>query len=217
MRKTNRFDLVSRDPAKASFMGALPADFGSDRPRQRGADFGGIDFGYEFGDDHPQSAAIMPSRQEALQGWHAHQQMKQKTDQRARLLEPNRGSAVRVERYGFSVSTDLTLGTASSINVNNNPNTNIRPSRVSCNVPCPGMVTLSNISVGNVNVLVGGDFDAYDFNPNGVDQELDLPTLTPANRATVTGSYGGLIPSGYVAAATFKFITSFKGWASMAP
>lgn len=215
MRKTNRFDLLSRDPARAAFMGAMPADFGGERPRKRGADFGGIDFGYEFGDE-PAPAAL-PSRSEAMQAWHSHTKMAKITESRARLLEPNRGSAVRVERYGFSVSKDLTLGTATDINVNNNPNTNIRPQRVSCNAPIPGFVTLSNISVGNVNILVGGDFDAYDFNANGVDQELDLPTLTPANRATVTGSYTGVTPSGYVAAAAFKFITSFKGPASMAP
>ena len=213
MKRPNAHALAFRDPARAAMMGALPADFGGERSSDFGVDFGDDAWGIDFGADAP--AAMMPTKSEALQAWKAHTMQKSHTERRARMLEPNKGSALKVERYGFSVTAPLVLGTAGSFNVNNNPNTNIRPQRVTCNAPVPGFATLSNISVANVNVLVGGDFDAFDFSAQAVDSELDLPTLTPANRATVTGDYSGLVPPGYLGGAAYKFITSFKGPASM--
>ena len=53
------------------------------------------------------------------------------------------------------------------------------------------------LQIANVNVFVGGAEDAFIYNANGQGVLLDLPTLDPANRATTSGSYTGLIPPGY--------------------
>lgn len=205
--------IALRDPALAAIMGGLPDDFGHEGGDDFGVDFGQDTWGYEFGEDAPVSA--MPTKSEALTAWKAHTEQKMMTARRARILEPNKGSAVKIERYGFSVNQALVLGTASVISASNNPDTNIRPQRVTTNAPSPMFATLSQLSVANVNVLVGGIFDAFDFNANGVQQELDLPTLTPANRATIAGSYTGLVPPGFVGGTSVTFALSLKGPASV--
>jgi hypothetical protein len=207
--------IALRDPALAAIMGGLPDDFGAEHGGDDfGIDFGGDDWGYEFGADAP-SVAMMPTKTEALSAWKAHTQQRAMTAQRARILEPNKGSAVKIERYGFAINAALVLGVASAINASNNPDTNIRPQRVTTNAPSPMFCTLSQLSVANVNVLVGGVFDAFDFNANGQDQQLDLPTLTPANRATIAGAYTGLVPPGFVGGTAVTFSLSLKGPASV--
>jgi hypothetical protein len=67
------------------------------------------------------------------------------------------------------------------------------------------------IKVANVSVTVGGTQDAFDYSAIGVEQSLDMPTLSPANRATVLGNYTGFVPPGYVALAAYTFCASFKG------
>lgn len=209
MRPTAK-QLALRDPAMAAFVGALSGS---------GADFGGefgdeldTDYGFEFGAD---AAIPAPTPTQAMQAWKQQNMQAMRTQQRVQKLEPNRGSAVKVERYTFNVNQTLTLGTSATISASGNPDVNIRPQRVSANVPCPGFASLSNIKVANVSVLVGGEADAYIYNPNGVGQSLDLPTLSPANRASVSGDYSGLVPPGYVGGASFKFAVSFTGWASI--
>jgi hypothetical protein len=44
---------------------------------------------------------------------------------------------------------------------------------------------------------------------------LDMPTLSPANRATVLGFYTGFIPPGFVLGAAYTFVASFKGPATI--
>lgn len=208
MRNPNAKTLALRDPAMAAFVGAISgSDFGSEW-----GDELEVDYGYEFGAD---AAIPAPTPQQAMQAWQAQAMQKARTMRQVSKLEPNKGSAVKVERYMFSIVASLTLGTSSTFSVSNNPDTNIRPQRVTCNAPAPGFATLSNIKLANVSVLVGGSADAWSFNANAVGQTLDLPTLTPANRATVEGSYSGFVPPGYVNGNTYSFITSFSGWASI--
>jgi hypothetical protein len=207
--------IALRDPALAAIMGGLPDDFGHESGDDFGIDFGQDDWGYEFGADAGAAMTAMPTKTEALQAWKSHTQQRMMTARRASILEPNKGSAVKIERYGFAVNSTLVLGVASAITASNNPDTNIRPQRVTTNAPVPMFATLSQLSVANVNVLVGGIFDAFDFNANGVEQHLDLPTLTPANRATVSGNYLGTVPPGMVGGTSVTFAVSFKGPASV--
>jgi hypothetical protein len=207
----NSKNLAMRDAALAALLGAGPADFG--------VDFGDDDYGdigVDFGADAVQ-ATPAPSTAQLHQMWQKMARSKARASQRELLLEPNKDSHVKIERYSFSVSTTVTLSTAAALTgLSGSPATNIRPQRVSMNAPAPGFATIDDIKVANVSVLVGGEEDAYGFNANGVGQQLDMPTLTPANKLSVSGSYSGLLPSGgYVTATPFKFIASFRGPASI--
>lgn len=159
--------------------------------------------------------APVPPPAVAAQLWAKHVSDQERTQERLELLEPNKGSRVKVERYAFAVNATVTLGTASAIDAQGNPDVNIRPQRLSINAPVPGFATISEIKVANVSVTVGGTQDAFDYNANGVGQSLDMPTLSPANRARVLGNYTGLTPTGYIAASSFTICFSFKGPASV--
>jgi hypothetical protein len=230
--KPNAKNLALRDPALALLVGAIGAsDFGIEEvgieeESQFGGDFEfGDDYGFEFGDEwgadapaiNPVSlaASSVPSKQAIMTAWSNLQREKQQTERRAMLLEPNKRSRIKVERYTFAVNQTLALGTAEALDMDNSPDVNIRPQRVTANAPVPGFATLSDIKVANVSVGVGGTLDAYQFNANGVGQTLDMPTLSPANKARVTGNYTGLTPTGYTATAAFEMVISFTGPASI--
>lgn len=189
--KPNARSLALRDAAAAAYFGVIGQD---------GADFGvefGDDYGTEFGAEGGGPAAWSETRK------------------REALLEPNKGSRAKIQRYTFGVSQDLTLGTTATLAMSDNPETHIRPQRVTSNSPCPAFCTLSAIKVANVGVIVGGVIDAFDVAAVAVDAALDVPTLSPANKVNVAGTYSGLLPTGYVNGATFKKTISFKGPASM--
>jgi len=117
------------------------------------------------------------------------------TARRASLIDPNANAHLKIERYSFSMSPqkNFSLGTPMEFDCTLQPNTRIRAQRIICNAPAPNFVILNSIQVANVNILVGTSEDAYSYNANGNGVMLDLPTLDPANRATVSGSYTGLV------------------------
>jgi hypothetical protein len=132
------------------------------------------------------------------------------------LLEPNKGSAIKVERYTFSVNQALVLGVALGLTtMTGQPDTNIRPQRVTMNAPTPGFCSITELKVANVSVTVGGIADAFQFSAIAVGQTLDMPTLSPANRATVLGAYTGFVPPGFVGGSAYLFTASFTGPASI--
>ncbi len=191
-------NLVMRDSALASLVGALApkgADFGADRR---------YEFGAEFAGDAPTAENMQAA-------W----LRDQATKRREALLSPNAGSSAKIQRYAFGLSQSITLATASALSLSGQPETNIRPQRVTTNAPAPAFASITNIKVANVSVI-SGTLDAYEFAANGEGQELDVPTLSPSNRVTVSGQYSGLLPTGgYVTATAFLFTTSFKGPADM--
>jgi len=198
--------LASRDSALDVLLGRVAppsGNFGNNGVYT--PEFGGSGRDYEFGADEPSPANLAKAWQDKMQ-----------TKARERLLEPNQGSDVKVQRYAFGVSQSITLATAVAINTSGQPETNFRPQRVTCNVPLPAFISLTAIRVANVGVIVGGTLDAYDFTADGSDQALDVPTLSPANRVSVIGQYSGLLPSGgYLTGTAFLFVTSFKGPSTM--
>lgn len=234
MRPTSR-DLSLRDPALAALLGLIGgvtpagvnADFGHDvddderygQQSQIGVDFGndysdiGIDFGAEAALATASATGPTPQVMQAL--WKKHLSGQAISSSRQRLLEPNSGSDVKIERYAFSVNASLVLATASAIVASGNPDTNIRPQRVTMNAPSPGFMTVSEIKVANVSVTVGGIADGFEYFAGGVGQSLDMPTLTPAQRATVLGTYSGFTPPGFVAGTAYLFCASFKGPATI--
>jgi hypothetical protein len=210
----NSRHLALRDTALAALVGALPgSNFGADygygsdyNPSFGGAPQFGTEFGH-IGDD--------PTPQNMAAAWNAVKQ----TKQRQAILEPNAGSSSKIQRYGFAVNQDITVGTPQQLGggaaLGGNPETHFRPQRITVNAPGVGFILLDTIKVANVGVLVGGTHDAFDFAPQGVGQSLDVPTISPANRINVLGAYTGTAPLPLVAAAAFKVCVSFKGPATM--
>jgi hypothetical protein len=141
------------------------------------------------------------------------------TAARTMLLDPNRDSTVKVERYSFSFSpsTNLVLGTASNIpTFTQQPSTSIKGQRVVMNAPIAGFVLISTLQIANVNVLVGGTEDAFTYNAGAQGVMLDLPRLDPQNRATSAGAYTGVLPAGFTAGNSFQFIITLQGPATLA-
>lgn len=200
--------LALRDPAAAVMLGALAAP-GSDFGVEFGGypAFGGDDYGVEFGDDAPTAENMAKAWKE-----------KQYTKQRERVLSPNMGSSAKIQRYTFGLGQTLTLETAVALSYQGNPQVYIRPQRVTSNAPAPAFCRLSTMQVGNVGIIVGGPIDAFELAAQAQDAHLDVPTIGPQNAVQVTGNYDALLPSGgFVTATSFRFITSFKGPASMTP
>ena len=141
------------------------------------------------------------------------------TAARTMLLDPNRDSTVKVERYSFSFSptTNLVLGTASNIpTFTQNPSTSIKGQRVVMNAPSAGFVLVSTLQVANVNVFVGGTEDAFTYSAGAQGVMLDLPRLDPQNRATSAGAYTGVLPQGFTAGNSYQFIITLQGPSTMA-
>jgi hypothetical protein len=203
---------------------------GVDMDPSMGADFGsfewageqalaayGADFGAARAPAAPPSAAQFLAMQKTISTLQAQMKAKAaKTAQRGSLLEPNKGSNVKIERYSFGLSQALVVGTAAAIVLAGNPSVDIRPQRICTNVPGPNYVFLTLIQVANVVVTVGtGVEDASDYANVAVATMLDLPTLSTQTPARVTGNYFGFVPASYVVGSATFFTTSFKGWANV--
>ena len=218
-------NLLMREPALAMIAGGMPA----------GENFG-FGYGYGYGHQHRHPAAgygygygvdaPMPMAPAPVHPAHAHHahaawqlQNPSSTMSRTLLLDPNRDSIVKVERYSFSFSpsSNLVLGTASNIvPFTQQPSTSIKGQRVIMNAPVPGFVLISSLQVANVNVLVGGTEDAYTYSAGAMGVVLDLPRLDPQNRATSAGAYTGVLPSGYTQGNSFQFIITLQGPSTLA-
>lgn len=146
----------------------------------------------------------------------AHLRKQAHRNHRAMLLEPNKYSDLKVERYTFAVNAVIAaLGTSSGISGNNAPDVNFRPQRVTANVVSPGMIFITDARVANVSFTVGGMIDAWQWNANGVGQQLDVPTLTPANKASFSANYTGIVPSPLSGTTSYTFSLAFTGPASI--
>lgn len=244
MRAPTASLLAKRDLATLAILGLSPSNFGSafgaefgdETGVDIGAEFGddmGAEFGDEYGDDYgddtgaefgagprrvrrarPRPAARL--NPQMIQAWNQKKAAMSRTQRRASILEPNKGSSVKVERYAFSISAAIVIGTGAGLAITGNPDTTIRPQRVTMNAPTTNFVFINEIKVANVCVTVGsGAEDAFNYNAQGVGQSLDMPTLSPANRATVLGTYSGYVPPGFTAGMTTQFCVTFKGPASV--
>lgn len=161
----------------------------------------------------PAVAGLHPQVRQIVQ---QHVQKQAHRNARALLLEPNKYSDLKVERYTFAVNATITaLGTTGALSGSNSPDVNFRPQRVIANVVSPGMVTITEARVANVAFTVGGSIDAWQWNANAVGVHVDVPTLTPANKATFSGSYTGLVPSPLSGTGSYPFALSFTGPASI--
>jgi hypothetical protein len=134
------------------------------------------------------------------------------------LLNPNEHSDVKIERYTFSLNQVITMttGTPVAIVMSDQPDTALRPQRVITNAYIPGMFLLTEIKVANVSVTGGDQEDAFTYSALAQGVVLDMPTLSPSNRAKVLGTYTGYIPPGFTSGFAFLFIATFQGPSSLA-
>ena len=207
--------LARRESALAILLGASIAGAGASmgREERRGASFG-ADFGYGgntgYG-SNPHFGADAPTPQNQLAAWHAQQAGKG----RESMLYPNADSTAKIQKYVFAVNQTLTQQLAAAIQCQQNPQTQIRPQRLTCNAPAEGFGTLAQIQLANVNVIVGGVCDMFDFSARAMDATMDLPTLSPANAVIATGAYSGFLAPGYVPGVPFVWALSLKGPSNM--
>ena len=122
-----------------------------------------------------------------------------RTNERRRLIDPNEGSGIDVGRLIFPVSYTITLlGTAQTFtNFFGQPDTTIKPERITFNAPCYGFVLINDVKVKNVSAVIGGTTDAGFFSGTSVGMHVSFPKLTPSNKLTIYGSYTGTVPTGY--------------------
>lgn len=224
----NARQMTLRDPAMAALLGYAHingADFGKQ------ASFGDDGYGFGgFGEDpsalfaagfggvppSPAHAALArkPTAHEAVNAWHAHNLKKAHGMSRIMHLDPNMHSDVKVEKYTFQMSQTMTWGTATAFdtNLSQTPSTTFRPKLLTSNVPAPTVATISTLQMANVNVFVGpGKVDAWSFNSLSWGRDLDMPTLSPSNRASFNGTTTTFVPPGYVGGQTWDLCFDFKG------
>ena len=203
--------------SKATNSVAFGADYGDDYGADMGVDTPSY-YGYNtagFGDDvgfggrrRHRAAGGAPAVQQLLSRHH-HEQMA--TARRESLLHPNKNSKIDIERYDFSLSQSIVIGTAAILNqMSLQPSVTVRPQRCAFNAPSFGFATISSILVANVNALQGGATDAAIYSANSFGVHLDLPTLSPANKLSINGQYTGLTPPGFPVSFGFLFVASFQ-------
>lgn len=100
-------------------------------------------------------------------------------------------SSSYVERFAFSVSKEITLGTPCRVDMADSPDVTIRPEAIIANISWPGFLIVDDILIANVSVLAGGSIDAFNLRW----KMINSPTLTPANRMSVYARYTGLVPN----------------------
>lgn len=221
--RTTSANLALRDPAMAALMGRMSGDFGADF----GDDYGdaGDEWAGEFGVDaapappmSPQAIAATVPHAELVKTYATHHAGKRKAARRELILDPNKGSSLKIEGYDFSINFAIVLGAggATAFSVVRQPAVKIRCERFEVNAPSYGFVTLTTIQVSNVNALVGGLADAGRYAQVGVGTRLSLPTIEPYTPVTVSGNYTGFVPPGFAIGQAYTLSFGFLGPARVA-
>lgn len=220
--QVNYSEMVRRDPGLAALMGAISgASFGGVPQPSRGVQFGD-DVGWGFGAAAPHHAPAhhAPAHHAPHAGHgHAHPAHSHSTENRTLLLDPNRHSTVKVERYSFSFSPTaaLVLGTASNQgSYTQQPSASIKGERIVMNAPQENFVFVQSLQIANVNVIIGGQEDANTYSGRSQGVYLALPRLDPQNRATAASNYTGSLPPGFTGGASYTFVVTLQGPATLA-
>lgn len=149
----------------------------------------------------------------------SHPHFNSSTEGRTLLLDPNRNSTVKVERYSFSFSpvAAMTLTVASNQGTyTQQPSASIKGQRVVMNAPQENFVFVQSLQIANVNVIVGGQEDANTYSGRSQGVMLDLPRLDPQNRATASSNYTGSLPPGFTANVSYIFVLTLQGPSTLA-
>jgi hypothetical protein len=231
-------ELVRRDPALAALIGASfggsgadfggQADFGSEFGDDMGADYG-ADYGAEyngedFGDDFGAAALAKPSPQAMARAYAQSRAMNARRRSRELMLNPNMNSTLKIEGYTFTVNivdpatgADPIFGAPSALFGTNTPDVWVTPKRIAINVLGPGMVSVTNITVGNVNGTIGGRPDASIYATTAFGFPVSLPLMSPSTKATFNGAWSGVAFAPFAGGASFPLTMSLVGPATMVP
>jgi hypothetical protein len=220
--RPNAKDLALRDPAMAALVGIIPmgnedetfgadtATFGADEDEDEDDD----DWGAEFGAVTAKMVVKQPAptAKEVAKVWSKHSQGATLAMRRELLLDPNKGSNLKVDDYSLDMDDTVTLGTSKSLSLSDSPSVYIRPMQLLTNAPVPGFVLIDEIKVANSSVTIGaGRTDAYNFSAQSNANKLSMPLIPPQTRVIIKGNYTGLTPSGYTATQPYVFTASFRG------
>lgn len=159
--------------------------------------------------------APLPPQNAMQRAWLAIQEQKGITHKRSLVLEPNRGSRLKIQRYNFNISETFVIGTEQGFQIALTPAVTFRPQRVTSNAPCENFVLLSQLQVSTVNAIIGGLADAWQFNANGQGQELDLPTVGPEISVSIAGTYLGTATPQFAPTQKYVFIVGINGPATL--
>jgi hypothetical protein len=164
-----------------------------------------------------------------------------RTEERELLLEPNKFSEVKIEKYALGFEFVLNLGSPCLLKGTISPDVHFRCSLFQANVPCSNFARVTDFYVANVGcICVGGarGSSAADVSvdPAGTEMKtvycepggaidlwnfrepvalIDTPTAAPANKFTFNGVYDGNIPDGYKKGDTFRLSVMLAGYASI--
>jgi hypothetical protein len=243
LKNPNSSKLALRDPAMAALMGAIAvngADFGAD------GDFGDEmgDFGDEaaaevaaemaadYGDEvgaAVQAAltgrgrgraalARTPANPAAIGAWNKMRAVQARSSARGALLDPNRGSTIKVEEYELPMSEAIVIGTAQTfVGLSTTPQTTFKPEALVCNAPMPGFAFIQDIKAANVSASVSNFLtDAYNYNAQATRSKIALPKLLPQTTVSITGQYTGAIPPGVLAGSASFFTATLYGPSTLA-
>lgn len=223
-----------RDPARAAFLGILPgADFGEDSYHGFGG-FGG--FGADTSvpppvtsptailhPDHPHNPRHPHNQAMMHQMWMEHHHKMLKTQHRHSMLYPNAGSDIKIEAYNFAIPLVIATGfsgaggqpvlgtTVGVVGGPKFPTTKIKPVNFFVNAPSYGFCTLQQVQAGNVNALIGGSSDAFNYSQGALASKLTMPTLETSTPVTIAGTYTGLVPAGFPPAFSYPLTAEVQG------
>jgi len=139
---------------------------------------------------------------------------------RSILLDPNRGSRIKVENYELPLSCIFTIGTQNLfLTAEANPLVEFKPMGLVCNVPAPNFVYIYDIKAANVSASISHHTsDAWIYNPSSIRSTLNLPRLLPQNNISIHVLHydGCTCPCGFILGTQFRFTATFFGPAEMA-
>lgn len=169
----------------------------------------------------PRDPDYKPTPQEAEIAFKRMSERERATHERVALLDPNRNSDIKIERYVFSLNPvqfsqgeGLKWGVLNGWTAFKSPQVPFRAERLVLNVPIRGLVYLNTIQAANINAQIGGIADAYSFNANS-QNAISLPVLLPQNTMQVAGTWTNVVPSPYRENIEFVLCIDFFGWATI--
>ena len=136
------------------------------------------------------------------------------TSKRELLLDPNRWSKIKIERYDFSLNALIIIGRKERITVSLRPGVAFRPQKLIVNAPCPGFIYITLIQIANLQCNVGESIDGFSYSvySNSI---LDFPTMSPANTLAIDSVYTGLRVMPYIDNTDYILCFTFQGPATI--
>ena len=112
-----------------------------------------------------------------------------------------------IEPYIFSLNEELILGESKTFAIGKITETGRNDGMLSANVPFPNMVFVTQICVGNSNLLsVDESIDLAD-----IKQGMLIPPYGCGYSICITGLYSGYVPPGYKVGDTFTLSFAIHG------